>query len=376
MKTFRRLFLSFFSVTILLLLLELYFRFLNPQMDDKLFQRDPRLGWKFIPDKTGWVASPPRIKQKIHINPQGFRDKPFVFPDPSLKKIFVLGDSFTSNLSVPDEAVFTEVMERRLQNISVMNLGVNGYGQVQELLSLKQQADIYHPDLVIVIIYVLNDFIDNTSGLNWSATLFPGPYARWNPTRQDIEIIFPKRPAKTKVSLVEESHLAQFLIARWNLLRFKIGRFFEKNDYFSPESVDTDLLEMLYFRKNLSPEIAQSYRISERLLSMISRECKKRNMPHFFVIAPSREQVDPRIFEEYVSSNHKDLSRYDWLKPNKVLMAYAKKNNLNMLDLYPRLSQEHQRGKRLYDEDEEHWTIEGNEVVADELLKFIRSFSD
>lgn len=358
------------SLFLILILLEGYFRIFYPQLDDSFFCKNDRLGWQFIPNKTGRAVWPPRIVQKIRINPQGFRDDPFEWSG-AQKKIMVLGDSFVSNMAVPHDKIFTEIMETRLRDVSVMNLGVNGYGQVQEFLLLEQFADVYKPRAVIVMIYTLNDFIDNSNQADWTG--FRAPYARRESSRQGIEIILPKPPGAIKVSLFEKSHLAQFVIARRNLLQVKMARFFEKNDYFSPESIDTDLLEMLFFRKDLKPEIEESYRISEQLLSMISEECKKRNIPHLFVIAPSRGQVDPRIFEQYVSSNHKDRSRYDWLKPNKVLAEYAQKNNLPLLDLYPRLAAEHRQGKRLYDEDEEHWTAAGNQVVADEILKYIRT---
>jgi hypothetical protein len=73
----------------------------------------------------------------------------------------VLGDSFVSNVEVGADQVFTRVMEQRLADTEVLNFGVNGYGQVQEYLLLERWFDRVRPDVVVVVIYLRNDFEDN-----------------------------------------------------------------------------------------------------------------------------------------------------------------------------------------------------------------------
>ena len=101
----------------------------------------------------------------------GFRDHA---PSANKKrKLLVLGDSFVSNISVKDNEVFTEIMEDQLKKYDVLNFGVSGYGQVQEYLLLQQLIKTIKPDIVLLIIYVQNDFTDNI-GPYWG---YSRPYA-------------------------------------------------------------------------------------------------------------------------------------------------------------------------------------------------------
>ena len=52
-------------------------------------------------------------------------------------------------------------------------------------------------------------------------------------------------------------------------------------------------------------------------------------------------------------------------------MDFAFENNLTMIDLYPILLDEHNSGKKVYNSNEQHWTAEGNRIVAETLKEFI-----
>jgi hypothetical protein len=92
----------------------------------------------------------------------GFRDNDLP-TDPAVRRIMFVGDSFVSNLAVKDDEVFTELMERALPRTAVLNFGVNGFGPVQEYLLLQRWLDQVRPALVVVMIYVRNDFQDNVA---------------------------------------------------------------------------------------------------------------------------------------------------------------------------------------------------------------------
>ena len=165
------------SVLICLGVVEAVLRVFAPQINehDKMFMFNPELGWSFIPEKKGMIIYPGEANHEIVINEAGFRDAPFV-DLPDQKKVMVFGDSFVSNVSVKAPEVFTEVLEQQLNAISVMNFGVNGYGQVQELLLLRNWVDRVDPELVVLTVYVRNDFADNMGKGQWN---YDKPVATW-----------------------------------------------------------------------------------------------------------------------------------------------------------------------------------------------------
>lgn len=153
-----------------------------------MFDYDPDLGWRFMPNHSGSIVYSGEARHYITTNAWGFRDNPP--PAGHIRRILVLGDSFVINVSVRDNEVFTEVMERALKGTAVLNFGVNGYGQVQEYLLLQQWLDKVNPHLVILLIYIRNDFQDNM-GAEW---LYPRPFASWDGQHASLKI-HPSPPA-------------------------------------------------------------------------------------------------------------------------------------------------------------------------------------
>ena len=117
----------------------------------------PSLGWSHIPNSEG-SFNPFGSESFISINSKGFRDKERSYErDLSKYRIVVLGDSMVWGYGVQQYEVFTALMEKRRENIEVVNLGVSGYGTDQELILLRQEGDRYRPDLIVVLIHE-NDF--------------------------------------------------------------------------------------------------------------------------------------------------------------------------------------------------------------------------
>ena len=147
---------------------ELCLRLLAPQHRPRpgRFQPHAQLGWAFAPDRRTPFTFPGIASHPVTTNSDGFRDAPFDGDALESRRIAVLGDSFVANLAVRDEEVFTELMERELRGVSVMNLGVNGYGQTQEYLLLPSVLRRFVPDLVVVVIYLRKDLTDNPGGGN------------------------------------------------------------------------------------------------------------------------------------------------------------------------------------------------------------------
>lgn len=120
---------------------------------------DERLGWRNIPN---WRST--THGQTLSINSKGLRDREYPLEKPDgIKRILVLGDSFTWGYGVADEQVYTEVLEQRLSAFEVINTGVSGWGTDQEYLFLVNEGTLYSPDVVVLAFFIMNDPVENVS---------------------------------------------------------------------------------------------------------------------------------------------------------------------------------------------------------------------
>ena len=108
---------------------------------------DPQLGWIYI-EGTYSIKPPHSFKKHlIHINKYGIRNREISNPMKSdVRRIIVLGDSFTFASAIDGEDIFTSKLEKILNQNSnekyeVINAGVEGYGTVQELLLMRRLRD-------------------------------------------------------------------------------------------------------------------------------------------------------------------------------------------------------------------------------------------
>jgi len=104
-------------------------------------------------------------------NSKGFRNtKEFTYKKPAnALRVLSLGDSHTQGHEVRQDLTFSATLERFLNQhkppAEVINTGVSGFGNDEELVLLENEGFKYNPD-VIVLAFFANDFEDNVkSGL-------------------------------------------------------------------------------------------------------------------------------------------------------------------------------------------------------------------
>ncbi len=122
------------------------------------YRFDPKLGWSNRPNSHGYLTRA-EYRIPVEINSVGMRDRE---PPPRLQgrqRIAVLGDSFVWGVGAQYGQRFTEVLQRKLPRLDVLNYGVSGYGTTQELAQLDGVLDA-KPDYVIVALCLSNDVTD------------------------------------------------------------------------------------------------------------------------------------------------------------------------------------------------------------------------
>jgi len=347
---------------------EVFLRYFYPQLTehDHMFEYDPVLGWTFVPNKSGVILFGREVRQNIHTNSWGFRDNSPPSQADGFKKILVMGDSFVSNISVNDSEVFTEVMESRLKNGAVLNFGVNGYGQVQEYLLLQRWLDRVHPQLVILVIYLRNDFQDNL-GVEW---VYPRPVMTWD-DQHSVATIQPPPPAPSPAAtpfyrFYRRSHFYQLFRQGAKGLAGGSGLNYEE-----PMPSGWTPPEWYLCRTSPSDETKLMFQTMQELMLKISAFVKERGIPLVFVLAPSTVQVEDEMWYSTIRSSGEKAEAFSRLLPNEELIEFGNGNDLLIHDLSPALISA-SKETQLYNRTDQHWNKDGNRVVAESLMTFLR----
>lgn len=350
--------LLFSIVFFCLVIAEVGLRLINHNNHNSLFQYDSTLGWKFIPGANERVISYGEYDHYVKINANGLRDDNMI----SFKSnVFVLGDSFTSNVGVKNnEEVFTEVLERLTGN-NVLNLGVNGYSTTQEYLWLKENMDKYKPSDVLLMFFLNNDLYDNIGSNQWiegygrpsfmlsgdklSLTNVPVPRnAAWSFLKSNLRV----------VRLVDD---------RFRKMLLNLG--------FTHEDMSFASLPAEVTFANLSDErVVSGYALTCAILKDMEKYVESNDGRFYLVITPSLYLVRDDKFDTLVSKY--GFNTYDRFAVNAQLKLCGVKN---IIDLTPDIVafENMHSSPYYYYPNEAHWTKEGNALVGQLLYNKIYS---
>jgi hypothetical protein len=146
------------SILISLLCAELSIRIWDPPIAQpgwrSLYRTSPVLGWELVPGAVG-VG---KLGETYRINSAGFRGTEYSREKTQgLRRIAVIGDSFTFGAGVNAEDTYPAQLQRLLaqRNIDseVMNFGVINHDMWQHYVMLKTRVLPYTPDLVILAVF-------------------------------------------------------------------------------------------------------------------------------------------------------------------------------------------------------------------------------
>jgi hypothetical protein len=129
----------------------------------------PTLGW-VLQAGVSYRNRMPGATSFVTYNSAGFRDVEHAAPKVDGRpRMVVLGDSFMEGYSVELEESFHRRLEQRLNEsalpVETINLGVGGYGTLQQLLLYREVARRYAPQLVLLGVYLDNDVRNNSAEL-------------------------------------------------------------------------------------------------------------------------------------------------------------------------------------------------------------------
>lgn len=125
----------------------------------RLFTSDPQLGWRVLPHLDVTRRNADGAPWRVATDADG-RRRPATFRPEAVRRVLVLGDSFAFGQGIDVDDRFDSVLERASPGLSIVNLGVMGYGPDQELIGGRTLAPLLRESDWLVVFAHGGDFWD------------------------------------------------------------------------------------------------------------------------------------------------------------------------------------------------------------------------
>ncbi len=154
---------------VLLVALELGIRAVRPDLDVPHLRVHAAGYYTWYPNARFTYRNLPHVEPPsapVRVNAAGLRgDDVPATKAPGERRVLVLGDSYTAAVQLPEDEIYTTLLEQRLNAAAtgaryrVANAGVNGAGTGHEVLYYEHEGAALAPD-VVVLQYAWNDVAD------------------------------------------------------------------------------------------------------------------------------------------------------------------------------------------------------------------------
>jgi len=348
---------------------------------------DSEIGWVYLPGKYMIKPMHSLKMHEIYINKYGLRNKEVNTNNGiNVKRVVVLGDSFTFANAIRDEDIFTTKMENILnenksEHYEVINAGVEGYGNIQELLLMRRLMDNNIVGDVYLLMIFINDILDNlcySYGDNTENYVQPkyiiGDNNRLILSRLPKKEIdesanfmpVTKESNKFKIIDVLKIKIASYLQTRPNMILY-----FSKVGYNVKFPRVPGLINGWYEENKLKDGLP----ILKEAIREIKYEASKNNALLIVSLIPSPLQVYPEVYGPILKRTFQgNILVEKWLSdkllPQRSIKEICEELNIPYLDLYKDLRDNND--KELYIPNEGHFNEKGHRVAAESLAKYIK----
>jgi len=329
----------------------------------QIFEGSDIYGWGHAPgslDHHGYGEPTPEVS----INSLGFRDDEITIKKPeNTKRILVLGDSFTFGMGVAHKDIFMKILESELNNskdtnYQVINMGSIGYTTDNEYLLLKEKGLQLDPDLVIVAFFAGND-VTEFRRHEWE-TDQDGKLIALTDTEHYVD---QEKRLRYKGQEEPKSYALHFLDKRWQIFKKKFG--LEKEEKKAtltwPAFLDPD-------DPNGDPRITEFWQQISTVLESMKNELDQRNIKLLVTAIPMDVQTSKKYWNKYAEMYFDDEA-YEKNRPQTKLRELTEKLGIDLIDLLPYFREAGDDNWFYYQEQDPHWTVEGNKFAAKILFE-------
>ena len=352
-----------------LVLLELTFqcfpaKYFQRQTMYRLYESDEYIPFRLRKNANA-VHQTAEFKYHVETNDVGMRDRDTKY-DRDSRRILALGDSFTFGHGVEWDEVYVHRLERRT-GYDILNAGqASGYGTDTQYLYLKHKGLDFDPDIVLVGLFVFNDISEINSVSEWHDVKdgLPGRI-----TTDKYYMVARKKSWKTPIeNLARYSRILSVAMEKAAVLRYQ---------NLSKEGAKAEIEHRFkdnfgFFRKEMSPEVQDSFEKWKRCVLGMKRLCDERGIRLIFAVFPMEIQIYPESFELYRSFGQSMTEEEMKANlPQKRILRFLNQHGIESIDLLPAFKGSEYTFDDVYYKLDRHWKPLGHSIVADEIARYL-----
>jgi len=300
------------------------------------------VGYLHRPHHTGTIAGS-GFTSTFHTDGNGFRN---VWPWPDQVEVVTVGDSLTFGYGVEDAEAWPAILAQALPHLRVVNLGLIGAGPQQYFRVYETFGKPLRPRLVVVGLFLHNDFGDANMFDAWLQAGAKGNYLVWRE--------FDRR-GWFKAMLKRHTSSYNLLAHTRNL--YNNWRMSEPRILTLPSGEHLELRPNTFavLTKNAysdTPEFASALQALVRLQTL----AREQGAYVLLVFQPAKEQIYLPLLGESVPDLDRDLR------------AALDAHDIPSLDLRPVFRQHAEAGEQLYFAADGHPNKQGYRLIAQEII--------
>jgi lysophospholipase L1-like esterase len=349
---------------------------------------DPELGWRLNPGEYTIKAPQAFMTHTVSINQMGLREAhtPLRNSSSPVRRVVVLGDSFTFGQGVDDTTLFTTQLERRLNErqteirYEVVNAGVPGYGTGQELILTRRLMALGVVGQIYVLNIFTNDLLDNLRldyGSRMTNPIQPGftldadgrltfSYRPQRILREGSNLVAAQQRPTSMLFSVLQVRLRSLAQTKPGFVRFARTLGFDVTVPRLP-----GVISAWYDDEVLRRGIP----LMKALLAEIDATVKKRNAVLLVSLIPSPMQVYKDAYGEILRASFPDdpMAQGFLTDPNRaqrLIRLMCQELNLPFLDVYDEFAASN---RSLYVPVDGHFNEAGHALYAESLEQFVRA---
>jgi hypothetical protein len=297
----------------------------------------------------------------VALNDLGFHDRDYSpqRPSPSTYRIMVLGDSYVAAWEVPLDETFHKRLEARLAkedplgrgSYQVIAVGQGRSAQEAEIEWLRKYGPVYKPNVVLLLFFCGNDFMENDPATFREASDFGLRY---------IGKVAPRKlEFFRKLMIVPNSRLN-------GLVADAATEYYAAHlDRFDATISPADLMspEIGIYRNPLAPEWQAAFELTGKLLEVARHEAKALGA-RFVLASLSGPQAIGDLAPAILWKEVKDPA-FDYDRPDRWVRGWAASHHVPLVELGPPLAKIGRR--RVFWKHDQHLNSYGHAVVANLL---------
>ena len=179
------------------------------------------IGWETDPNVQALYRRPGNAGVS-HYSTQAHGFRVFGDPHSRLKKVLVLGDSFTEAKYIGDGLAYYDFLRKNNPGIEIFAYGSAGFGSMQEYMILDRYFDLIQPDLVLWQ-FSGNDIINNDHELESLSLINNNHMTRPYDEDGTVRMRYPEQIPPWMYGLMNRSYLIRFLKVKMGFLKSKMS---------------------------------------------------------------------------------------------------------------------------------------------------------